>query len=621
MTRPTVRRCLLSIALAAALAGPAHAQNYEAFEVADIRVEGLQRISAGTVFTYLPVERGDTLDRGRSGDAIRALFRTGFFSDVRLERQGDILVVVVAERPAINTITLTGNKDIKSEDLLVGLRNIGLAEGETYNPLNLDRITQELIRQYNNRGKYNVSILPAVSNLDRNRVDVNIIIEEGKAARIRDINIVGNPTFNDEDLREAWESDTSNWLSWYRRDDQYSKEKLSGDLEKLNSWYLDRGYVDFSVDSTQVSISPDKRDMFITAGVTEGEKYTISDVKVTGDTVLPKEQVEKMVLVQKDQIFSRRLLELSSDSIVASLGNIGYAFAQVNPIPDVNREDNTVGINMQVVPGPRVNVRRVVFKGNSRTSDEVLRREMRQFEGSWYSQAAIDRSKLRLQGLGYFETVDVESQPVAGTNDQVDVVYNVKETQSGSFMFGLGYSQLTGMTTSVQLAQNNFLGSGNRMSVNAQRNDYLQRYDFSFRNPYFTDGGLSLGYNLWWREFDYSDFNTAQYSTTSAAAQGILGLPITENDTVSLLFGIDSNEILTFGGSTPQAIIDYIDAVGQRTFHAWRAELGWARDTRNDYFMPSVGSYQRISAEVALPGSTACGASRATQANRSCSSA
>ncbi|HEY5972960.1 MAG TPA: outer membrane protein assembly factor BamA, partial [Pseudoxanthomonas sp.] len=338
--------------------------------------------------------------------------------------------------------------------------------------------------------------------------------------------------------------------------------------------------------------------------VTEGEQYKVSDVKVTGDTVLPVEDIEKLVLVKKDQVFSRAILEYTSDAITSTLGNIGYAFSQVNPIPAIDREKRTVAINLQVVPGPRVNVRRIVFRGNTRSADEVLRREMRQFEGAWYSQAAVDRSKIRLQRLGYFETVDVETPPVPGSNDQVDVVFNVKETTSGSFTFGLGYSQLSGLTTSIQLSQNNFLGGGNRVSVEAQRSDYLQRYSFSFVNPFFTDEGMSLGYNLWWREFDYSSFNTAQYSTTSAAAQGVLGLPITENDTVSLLFGIDTNEILTFPGSTPASIIDYIAAVGNRTFHAWRTELGWARDTRNDYFMPTRGLYQRISAEITLPGST-----------------
>ena len=613
MTRLPSRR-LLALALASAIALPAWAQTTEsgqpaiastdAFTATDIRIDGLQRISAGTVLTYLPIERGDTVDSSKTGEAIRALYKTGFFEDVRLDRQGSILVITVAERPAINKLSLVGNKDIKSEDLMKGLQDIGLAEGETFDRLALDRVTQELTRQYNNRGKYNVEINPTVAQLDRNRVDVTINVKEGKAAKIRHVNLIGAEKFENEDILDNWESKESNWLSWYRRDDQYSKEKLSGDIEKLNSYYLDRGYVDFSLDSTQVAISPDKQDMFISAGITEGEQYKVSDVKVTGDTILPVEEIEKRVLVKKDQVFSRALLEYTSDAITSTLGNIGYAFSKVNPIPTVDRENRTVAINLQVVPGPRVNVRRIVFKGNTRTADEVLRREMRQFEGSWYSQAAIDRSKIRLQRLGYFETVDVETPAVPGSNDQVDVVYNVKETTSGSFVFGLGYSQLSGITTSIQLSQNNFLGSGNRVSVEAQRSDYLQRYSFSYVNPFFTDEGLSLGYNLWWREFDYSSFNTAQYSTTSAAAQGVLGLPITENDTVSLLFGVDTNEILTFGGSTPATIIDYINAVGNRTFHAWRTELGWARDTRNDYFMPTAGTYQRISTEITLPGST-----------------
>jgi outer membrane protein insertion porin family len=574
MTRHLPRR-LLALALASAIAAPVAAQTANpfalgaqdtstapaapvaepgAFTVSDIRIEGLQRISAGTVFTYLPVERGDTLDSGTAAEAIRALYHTGFFEDVRLERQGDILVVVVVERPAINKLTLQGNKDIKTEDLTKGLKEIGLAEGETFDRLSLDRVTQELNRQYNNRGKYNVEITPTVTRLDRNRVDVTIKVKEGKAASIQHINLVGNEKFSDKQITDDWESREHNWLSWYRRDDQYSREKLSGDMEKLTSWYLDRGYVDFSLDSTQVSISPEKRDMFITAGLTEGEQYKISDVRVTGDTVLPLEDVEKMVPVKKDQIFSRRLLEYTSDTITATLANIGYAFAQVNPIPEVNQADKTVAINFQVVPGQRVNVRHIVFKGNTRTADEVLRREMRQFEGAWYSQALVDRSKVRLQRLGYFETVEVENTPVAGTDDQVDVTYTVKETTSGSFMFGVGYSQLSGINLSVQLSENNFLGSGNRVAIAAQQSSYQKRYDFSFTNPYFTDEGMSLGYNLWWREFDYSDYGVANYSTNSGAFQTFLGLPITEYDSVSALIGIDTNEIL-LSASSPQTTV------------------------------------------------------------------
>jgi len=608
MTRPLPRR-LLALALASALAAApvtaALAEAFSPFQVADIRVDGLQRIAAGTVFTYLPIERGDTVDSAKVADAIRALYKTGFFEDVRVEKQGDILVVQVTERPAINKLTLTGNKDIKTEDLTKGLNEIGLSEGGTFDRLALDRVTQELTRQYNNRGKYNVEITPTVSRLDRNRVDVTIAVKEGAAARIRHINLVGNEKFAEDDLRDAWESRETNWKSWYKRDDQYSREKLSGDLEKLNSFYLDRGYIDFNIDNTQVEISPNRQDMFITAGLTEGEQYKVSKVDVTGDTILPKAEVEKRVLVKPGQIFSRRLLEISSDSIAAMLGNVGYAFAHVNTAPEIDKENKTVGINLQVVPGPRVNVRRIVFKGNTRTSDEVLRREMRQFEGSWYSQAALDRSKIRLQGLGFFETVDVDTQPVPGTPDQVDVVVNVKETTSGSFVFGLGYSQLSGLTTQVQLSQNNFLGTGNRVSVQANRNSFLKRYDFSFVNPYFTDSGISLGYNLWWREFDNSNYNTAQFNSTSGAAQMVLGIPITETDTVSALFGIDSNEIFAFRGSAPEPLVDYIEAVGHRTFHTIRGQLGWSRNTLDNFLTPNTGMLQRFSAEVALPGSTA----------------
>ena len=605
MPRPLSRR-LLTLALASALAVPAWAQSaFAPFTVSDIRIDGLQRIGAGTVFTYLPVERGDTLDSAKAAEALRALYKTGFFEDVRLDHQGSILVITVVERPAINKLTLVGNKDLKTEDLLKGLKDIGLAEGDTFNRLNLDRVTQELIRQYNNRGKYSVEISPSVERLDRNRVNLTINVKEGKAAKIRHINLVGNESYSDEEITKGWESHTSNWMSWYKRDDQYSREKLSGDIEKLNAWYLNRGHVDFSLDSTQVAISPDKKDMYLTAGISEGEVYSISETSVTGDTVLPKEEIEQIVsFIRPGSTFSRQLLEIAGNAITARLSNIGYAFAQVNPVPSIDRDKRTVGIEFQVQPGPRVNVRRIVFKGNTRTADQVLRREMRQFEGSWYSQAAIDRGKVRLSRLGYFEEVNVDNEPVPGSDDQVDVVYEVKETTSGSIAAGVGYSQLSGVNLSLQLSENNFLGTGNRVSMAVTRSTYQKRYDFSFMNPYFTDEGLSLGYNLWWREFDYSNYNVAQYSTNSGSAQVFMGLPLSESDSISLMFGVDTNEILAFPGSTPPPLVDYISAVGNRTFHSWRGQVGWGRDTRNDYFIPVAGSTQSLSAEIALPGST-----------------
>ncbi|MDE2406300.1 MAG: outer membrane protein assembly factor BamA [Xanthomonadaceae bacterium] len=605
MTRPLSRR-LLSLALASALSLPVWAQaTFTPFTVSDIRIDGLQRIGAGTVFTYLPVERGDTLDQGKAAEAVRALYKTGFFEDVRIDHQGSILVISVTERPAINKLTLSGNKDLKTEDLTKGLKDIGLAEGETYNPLNLDRVTQELTRQYNNRGKYNVQITPSAEKLDRNRVNLTITIKEGKAAKIRHINLIGNETFTDKDITKDWESHTSNWMSWYKRDDQYSREKLSGDIEKLNAWYLNRGYVDYSLDSTQVAIGGDRKDMFITAGMTEGQVYNFADVTVSGETVLPKSEIEAIVsFIRPGNTFSRAALEMASNAISLRLANIGYAFAKVNPVPNIDRDQRTVAIDFQVQPGPRVNVRRIVFKGNSRTADPVLRREMRQFEGAWYSQAAIDRGKVRLDRLGYFETVDVDTQPVAGSDDQVDVTYTVKETTSGSISAGVGYSQLSGLNLSLQLSENNFLGTGNRVSMALTKSAYQKRYDFTYINPYFTDDGLSLGYNLWWRTFDYSNFNVAQYSTNSGAFQVFMGLPLSESDSVQLMFGIDSNQILAFEGSTPPPMVDYVKAVGKSTFHSWRTQLSWGRDTRNNYFTPVIGGTQNLSAEITLPGST-----------------
>ncbi len=638
--RPTRR--LLALALAAALSGTTMAQSIGAFQVQDIRVDGLQRISSGTVFSYLPIERGETLNQARAGEAIRALFRTGFFSDVSLVREADILVIKVVERPAINTITLTGNRDIESEELLKGLRGIGLAEGETYNPLNVDRVTQELIRQYNNRGKYSVTITPTITALPLNRVDVAIAIDEGDAARIRDINIVGNTTFEDAELREGWESNTSNWLSWFRRDDQYSREKLSGDLEKLTNFYLDRGYVDFNIESTQVAISPDRSDMTIGTSVTEGEVYAISAVQVSGDTILPVEEVKRMLLVEAGQTFSRQRLEVTSEVITAVLGNIGYAFAEVNPVPDVDREKREVAINFVVQPGPRVLVRRIIFRGNDTTADEVLRREFRQFEGTWYSQAAIDRSKIRLQRLGYFDNVEIETPAVTGEPDKVDVIVNVKERQFGQFQFGLGYSQVFGATIQLSLSQNNFLGSGNRVSMSVQRNSFSRGLQFSFLDPYFTDDGISVGYNLAYSENDFRSFNIANFSTDNASFEAVFGLPLSETDSISASIGIDKIDLTTIDGSTPPELVNYLTTtLGDRarfigepsdtpdafpcvdidadpatpcviqqvafsrlwTVNSWRAQVGWARDTRNDFFAPTAGMFNRIGAEIALPGS------------------
>ena len=577
---------------------------FDTFTVSDIRIDGLSRIAPGTVFTYLPVEKGDVLTPDRAEQAIRALYKTGFFNDVSLSRQGDILVVTIVERPSISKIAIRGNKDLKDEDLRNGLKGIGLAEGETFNRLKLDSVQQELTRQYYNRGKYNVSVKTSVVNLDRNRVEVAINIAEGKPAKISHLNIVGNETFKTKKILEDFQSDTTNWTSWYSKDDQYSREKMSGDLERLSSFYLDRGYVDFSVDSTQVSMSPDKRKMYVVANIKEGEVYSVTDIKLTGDLILKDEDLRKLLQIKSGEIFSRRKVEQSADAITSALSNIGYAFAEVNPIPEIDREKREVSLNFQVVPGQRVYVRRITFKGNLHTEDQVLRREMRQLEGAWYSQAAIDRSKIRLQRLGYFKTVTIDTPRVPGQEDQVDVAVTIEEQPSGSFTFGVGYSQVQGLITSIALQQNNFFGTGDRVGLTLQRSSYLKTYSISYFEPYLTDDSIGLGYDISHRELDSGQANIANYLTNSDNFSTYVGLPLTESDTLNTRIGLSKTTIRTFNGTTPQVFIDYLRALNHNTFHTGSLEFSWAHDTRNKFYNPTRGSLQTVSFETTLPGST-----------------
>jgi outer membrane protein insertion porin family len=598
-----MKRIAALLALVASLAW-SDAFAFDAFTISDIRIDGLSRIAPGTVFTYLSVEKGDQLTPDRAEQAIRALYKTGFFSDVELSRQSDILVVTVKERPQISKIALRGNKDLKDDDLLKGLKGIGLSEGEAFDPLKLSEVQNELTRQYYNRGKYNVSVKTSVVNLDRNRVEVAINIAEGKVAKIKHINVVGNTTFPDKDITSNFESSTSNFTSWYTKDDQYSREKLSGDLEKLTSYYMDRGYVDFNVDSTQVSISPDKRKMYVTAAIREGEVYKVSDVKLTGALILKEEDLRKLIQIKPGDLFSREKVEKSSDAISATLSNIGYAFAEVQPIPTIDREKREVGLNFFVNPGKRVYVRNIVFKGNQHTEDEVVRREMRQLEGAWYSQAAIDRSKIRLQRLGFFKTVTIDTPKVPGTEDQVDVVVTLEEQNSGSFTFGLGYSQVQGLIASVAVTQNNFFGTGDKIGITAQQSSFLKRYQFSYFEPYLTTDGIGIGYDFHHTEFDAGEDNLASYLTNSDAFDMYFALPITESDTINAQLGVSKTGVSYYEGLTPQAFINYIDTLGNRTFHTWETTFSWAHDTRNRYWNPTRGSLQQLSLDIALPGST-----------------
>ena len=582
----------------------ANAFAFDPFVVSDIRIDGLSRISAGTVYNYLPINKGDQLTNDGAQRAIRALYRTKFFSDVEFDREGSILVIKVVERPSIAKLTLRGNKDIKTDDLKKGLKEIGLTEGETFDRLALDNVQQELIRQYYNRGKYNVSVDPHVTRLDRNRVAVEIEIREGKAAKIKELNILGNHAFTDKQIRDGFESDTTNWMSWYSKDDQYSREKLSGDLEKLQSYYMDRGYADFGVDSTQVQIAPDKRAMYIDASIKEGEIYKVSGVKLLGDLILPEKTMRQLVFVKEGETFNRAAVEASSKAIKAVLANIGYAYAKVTPIPKLDKEKRTVDLTLYVEPGQRVYVRRVVFQGNTRTEDGVLRREMRQLEGSWYSQAAIDRSKIRLQKLGYFKTVDVDKKLVPGTQDKVDVTVKVEEQSAGSMQFGIGYSQYSGIILNASVSQNNLFGSGDSFSISGERSSYYTRLGLNYYNPYLTDSGIGIGYSASYSKTDYGNTDFANYATSAKSFSTYLGIPISETDGLRVGLGISSNKVNLFPGYSPQVLIDYQNEIGNKTIHTWTGTLGWNHDTRNGYWAPTRGGLLSASTDVALPGST-----------------
>jgi len=588
---------------------------FQPFVASDIRIDGLSRITAGTVLNYLPLSKGDRVTDASVQRAIRALYQTKFFTDVQIDREGDILVIKVVERPSIAKLTIRGNKDIKTDELKKGLKGIGLAEGETFDRLALDNVQQELVRQYYNRGKYNVSVDPHVVQLDRNRVAIDIEIREGKASKIQEINIVGNHAFSDKQIRDDFESNTPGWLSWYSKDDQYSREKLSGDLQKLQSYYMDRGYADFTVDSTQVSISPDKRNMYIDANIKEGEIYKVSAVKLLGKLVLPEATLRQLVFLKAGDTFNRAAIENSTKAIKAVMSNIGYAYAKVTPIPKLDKDKRTVEVTLYVEPGDRVYVRRVVFSGNTRTEDNVLRREMRQLEGSWYSQAALDRSKTRLMRLGYFKTVDIDKKLVPGTTDQVDVTVKVEEQSAGSMQFGIGYSQYAGLILNASVSQNNLFGTGDSVSVSGERSVYYTRFGVSYYNPYLTDNGIGIGYNATLSKTDYGNTDFANYATSMKSFSTYLGVPISETDGLRVGLGISSNTVNLIPGFSPQVLMDYQDQIGYNTIHSWTGTLGWTHDTRDQYWAPSRGGLMSLSADIALPGSTVQYWKLSTEAN------
>lgn len=575
----------------------------EPFVIKDIRVEGIQRTEAGTVFNYLPVKVGDTMDDEKAVQAIKSLYGTGFFKDVRIEAEGNVLVVVIQERPAIANISFSGNKSFPSDKMLEGLKQIGLSEGLIFDRSMLDRAEQEIKRQYLAQGKYGATVKAIVSPLERNRIAIRFDIEEGAISKIRGINVVGNKAFDQEILLEQFKLTTPDWLTWWNKNDQYSKQKLTADLESLRSFYMNQGYLEFNIESTQVSITPDKRDIYITINLTEGEKYTVTDVKLAGEMLLPEGEVHELITVEPGEIFNRQEITESSKAIGDRLGNDGYAFANVNAVPEVNKENNTVAFTFFIDPGRRVYVRRINLTGNTRTRDEVLRREMRQLESAWYGADKINRSKERLERLQFFSDVNIETPAVPGTTDQVDLNINVTEKSTGSVMFGAGLSSAEGVVFGVTVNQNNFLGTGNRVSAQVNTGKVNTVYSLSYTDPYFTPDGISRGFDIYRRDVDTSYLKTGVYESSSYGGGVRFGMPLNERDSVNAGLTFDYTRIdLEPGTESIPRYVDFCGDVSGCDNTSLLVSLGWTHDTRDNVLFPNRGVLQRISSEFALPG-------------------
>jgi outer membrane protein insertion porin family len=596
-----MKKSLLSILIAGMFATPALA--FEPFAVKDIRVEGIQRTEAGTVFGYLPVKVGDTLNDEKAAQSIKALFATGFFKDVRIEIEKDVMVVVVQERPAISTINFVGMKEFEKDVITKALKETGIAEGRIFDRALLEKAEQELKRQYLTRGKYAANITTTVTPLERNRVGINFNIEEGVAAKIKQINIVGAKAFSDKELRSLFELTTPTWLSWYTKNDQYSRQKLSADLEKLKSFYMNQGYLEFAVESTQVSISPDKEDVYITINMVEGERFQVTSVKLAGDFSIPEDELKKLVTVKAGDVFSRDKLNESTKAISDRLGKEGYAFANVNAAPEIDKEKHLVAFTVFVDPGKRVYVRRINITGNTKTRDEVVRREIRQMEGGWFDGDKLAASKLRIDKLGFFTETAIETPAVAGTSDQLDVNVNVTEKPTGNLMLGVGTSSTDKIILSGSIAQNNFMGSGNNVAIQVNSAKSYRTYVFSYTNPYFTEDGVSQGFDIYHRTTNTRNTALAYYSSAATGGAIRFGFPIGEKESLGFGIGIDTTTITAYSNSPPM-YQNYVGYPGNDsvTKLSIPLTLNWTSDGKDSFFFPTRGVYQKAGLEVAAPG-------------------
>lgn len=569
------------------------------FTIEDIRIEGLQRVAPGTVFNYLPIKVGDDFDQRVATESIRALFKTGFFKDVRLEQDGDTLVIFVEERPSIASVKISGNKDISSDDLKKALKGIGMTEGKVFDRATLDKVEQEMRRQYFARGKYGVKIDTSVTELPRNRVDIEITVSEGKVATIKQINIVGNHSFSDEQVTQDFEQNTGNLLSFYTKSDHYSKQKLSADLERLRSYYLDRGYINSQIESTQVAMSPDRKEIYLTVNLKEGDVYKVSDVQVTGKIIIRAEEIIPLVGIGPGDVFSRKLATQTQKAISDRLGDEGYIFCNVNMVPEIDEATKTVRMTFFVDPGKKVYVRRINFSGNTKTRDEVIRREMRQMEAAWASSTKIERSKVRLERLGYFQEVNVETPAVPGTSDQIDVNYKVTEKSSGNITAGVGYSQLQGIIFNAAVTQDNVFGTGKRVGFNFNNSRLNTIYSVSYFNPYASVDGISHGFDLAYRKMNAYYTNLANYTTDTGDIGTNLSIPVNEFDRITFNLDLNRTNVKTTAYSSAQ-IIDYIRYYTKDPLKANYAfdyipvAVGYVHDTLNRAMFPTEGGAQRI---------------------------
>jgi outer membrane protein insertion porin family len=603
---PSFRRSLIGAAVMAFCAG--HALAVQPFTVKDIRVEGIQRTEAGTVFSYLPVRVGETFSDEKSIAAIKALYATGFFKDVRLEVDGDVLVVLVEERPAIASVEFTGTKEFEKDVLVKALKEIGVGEAKIFDKASVDRAEQELKRQYLSHGLYGVKITTTVTPIERNRVNVVFAVDEGDVARIKQINIVGNKAFSDKELREQLALNTGGWFSWYTKADQYSKTKLTGDIESLKSFYLDRGYIEMQVDSTQVSITPDKKDIYLTINITEGEKYKIAGTKFEGEMFGREEELKALNLMRDGDIYSGARLTATNKRIQDRLATFGYAFANVNANPEINREKHEVAFTFFIDPGKRVYVRHMNIAGNTTTRDEVIRREFRQFESSWYDSNKIKLSRDRVDRLGYFKDVTIDTPEAQGTNDQVDVNVTVVEKPTGNFLIGGAFSQSEKFTLSASISQANFAGSGNTVGIELNTSHYSRTIAFSQTNPYFTDDGISRSFEVYLRTTEPPALNIGSYKIKQTGGRVSFGVPFSEVDTVFFGIGAERSRIET-DQTSPLRFRQYVidnggpsDGIGSATTNAIPLTAAWQRDSRDSALTPSIGRYQRVNLEADLIG-------------------